>query len=110
VSAPRRAGPQNRVPAEASAQTSPGTRKEIETFSKNQRGDFIRVSLSEYQGFRLLDVRQTFIAENGSHAGTKKGVSISVHLLDTLINALVNARTECFRSGWLRDETSRKAA
>jgi hypothetical protein len=89
---------------------SESTRKEIETFAKNKRGDYVRVSLSEYEGFRLLDVRQTFIAQDGTHAGTKKGVSISVHLLDTLIGALVRARTECFKSGWLHDEVIQREA
>ncbi|MHA1704081.1 MAG: transcriptional coactivator p15/PC4 family protein [Promethearchaeota archaeon] len=62
--------------------------KTITIFAKNAYRD-IHVSLREYKGIQLIDVRE-FMKIQGSDemVPTCKGVAISIHLLPDLIKAL----------------------
>ena len=67
--------------------------KQIATFAKNSR-DQVRVSICEYQGFDLVDLRVWTTPDNGGDpVPTKKGVSIRVTMLPELIAALKEAES-----------------
>lgn len=48
----------------------------------------IRVNLSEYKGYRFVDIRIYFADDSGEWKPTKKGVTITKDGLDTLIKLL----------------------
>ena len=63
--------------------------KLIETIPKNAREE-IRISLTEYQGHDLCDVRVYAEPYSGDEwVATKKGVSLSVAKLSALIEARI---------------------
>ena len=65
--------------------------KQIATFAKNSR-DQVRVSITEYQGHDLVDLRVWTTPDNGGDPfATKKGLSIRVTMLPELIEALKQA-------------------
>lgn len=75
----------------------------IATVEKNSREE-VRITLDEYQGHQLCDVRiyADFQAGPVSMRGpTKKGVSFSTSKLPALIEALEAARSEAERRGLL---------
>lgn len=63
----------------------------------------VQVSLSEYNGKNLIDVR-TFGDWNGEGVfkPTQKGISLGVGEIDNLIEGLKIARDEAIRRGWLK--------
>lgn len=75
----------------------------VAVIDKNSRED-VRVTLDEYSGHQLIDVRTfaDFKAGNVEGRGpTKKGVSLNVAKLPALIDALEAARDEAQRRGLL---------
>jgi len=62
----------------------------IATIGKNSREE-VRVSLTEFKGHRLVDVRTYASFDEGGVRATKKGVSIKVDKLGDLISALQQA-------------------
>jgi hypothetical protein len=74
---------------------------------KNSREE-IRVSLDEFKGTRLVDLRlfSTFTAANVPMP-TKKGVSLSVAKLGELIDGLEKARAEAVELGWIGADDAR---
>ncbi len=65
--------------------------KPIATFKKNAR-DEVRVSITEYMGHDLIDLRVWTTPDNGGDpVATKKGLSIRVTMLPELIEALKQA-------------------
>ena len=78
-------------------------RKLVETISKNAREE-IRVSLSEYQGHDLCDIRVYAESYAGDEwVATKKGISLSVKKLPGLIAALQRAEAEAKAAGLLKE-------
>ena len=75
--------------------------KLIETMSKNKTSE-LRVSLREYQGYDLIEVR-TFVDAytGGDRVPTKQGVICQVRLLPKLITALQRAAGEARAAGLL---------
>ncbi|RMF94368.1 MAG: transcriptional coactivator p15 [Nitrospinota bacterium] len=61
----------------------------VAKFEKNA-AEQIYVSLREYRGHQLIDVRTYYQTEEGEWRPTKKGVSISVDLFPELKQAIVN--------------------
>ena len=62
--------------------------KQIATFAKNSR-DQVRVSITEFQGYDLIDLRVWTTPENGGdQVATKRGLSIRVTMHHELIEAL----------------------
>jgi hypothetical protein len=63
----------------------------------------VRVSLSEFKGSHLVDVRvfADFDGTRGEKKATKKGVALKVASLPELIKALEAARAEAERQGLL---------
>jgi hypothetical protein len=65
--------------------------QEVARFRKNSQEDVV-VSLTEYQGHQLIDVR-VFVEADGSEARpTRKGLSLRPELLAPLLEALEKAR------------------
>lgn len=75
----------------------------IAVIEKNSQEDE-RVSLDEYSGHQLIDVRTYADFKTGNvetRGPTKKGVSLNVAKLPDLIDALTAARDEAQRRGLL---------
>jgi hypothetical protein len=60
----------------------------IAQFEKNAT-EVIRVSLSEYRGHKLFDVRVYYSDDEGQYKPTRKGVSLSVNLYTDFKRAMV---------------------
>lgn len=76
----------------------------VAVVEKNTREE-VRVSLDEFQGVQVVDVR-IFADFNSGPAGavrspTKKGVTLKVEKLSALIQALLTAQAEAVRRGLL---------
>ena len=59
----------------------------IHSFQKNATEE-IRVSLSEYLGHKLIDIRVYYQGEDNEYRPTKKGLSISVEKFNDLQEAI----------------------
>ena len=51
----------------------------------------IRVKKSEYKGYKFIDVRRYYEAENGEFLPTKKGIAIALDIVDEVIEAIKEA-------------------
>lgn len=68
---------------------------------KNQTEKVV-VSLSEFNGHHLIDIRvHTAFVQGEDARPTKKGVSLAIGRLPTLIEALQDAEAEALRRGLL---------
>ncbi len=84
--------------------------KTIRTIRKSQRAE-IRVSLTEYHGHDLCDVRVFAEPYSGDEwIATKKGLSLSVELLPELIAALQQAEAEARAASLLKNPDADSAA
>ena len=73
---------------------------EVFTIQKN-RQEQVRFRLREYNGHQLLDVRVFEPDSTGQLRASKRGVSVSVRLIDEIIQGLELARGELKRGGVL---------
>lgn len=94
-------------PDDARENTSPALRVQgnlvvIRELTKN-KSDVLRIALDQFHGHDLVDIRicTPLTESSGMHVPTKKGVSIRVELIDDLVEALQDARTEAARRGLL---------
>jgi len=71
-------------------------RKLIGTIPKNTL-EQIRLSLEEYKGYQLLDIRVYFIADDDKPHPTKKGISINLELFDEFYALVKKAAKEIAR-------------
>ena len=77
------------------------TDRTVATLTKNATEE-LRVTLTEYQGKPLLDLRVfTTYRTTGEVGPTKKGVTIKVELLPDLIAALRQAEGEARKLGFV---------
>lgn len=60
----------------------------IEQFAKNAT-EVVRVSLTEYRGRKLVDVRVYYADNEGQYRPTKKGVSLSVDVYPDFKRAML---------------------
>jgi hypothetical protein len=60
----------------------------IAQFEKNAT-EVVRVSLSEYRGHKLFDVRVYYSDDEGQYKPTRKGVSLSVNLYTDFKRAML---------------------
>lgn len=80
---------------------------EIAKFWKNRRrNESIHVSLSEYDGHCLIDVRVYCTGSDGIDRPTPKGVAMGILKLPQLAQALVRAEAHARRLGLLNDEAT----
>lgn len=75
----------------------------IATIRKNVRED-LRVTLEEFRGHHLLNLRIWYDAEDGEQRPGKQGVAIRLDLLPHLRKALSEAEQEARKSGFLAGE------
>lgn len=63
----------------------------IYEWEKNKR-EKVRVSLSEYKGKKLLDIRVWYLDENNQYSPGKKGISLGLEQLPFLEEAIAKAK------------------
>ncbi|MEH2485428.1 PC4/YdbC family ssDNA-binding protein [Bradyrhizobium sp. AZCC 2230] len=77
---------------------------EIAKFWKNRgRNESLHVSLSEYEGHPLVNVRIYSTGSDGIDRPTPKGVAMGIRKLPELARAIVKAEAEARRLGLLDD-------
>ena len=64
----------------------------IASFSKNSTEE-VRITLEEFKGHKLLDIRVWYQDDHGEKKPTKKGISIAASLFPELKAALEKAET-----------------
>jgi hypothetical protein len=80
---------------------------EIAKFWKNRRrSESVRVSLSEYEGHCLINVRVYLTGTDGIDRPTPKGVAMGIRKLPELAQALVKAEAQARSLGLLDDEAA----
>lgn len=80
---------------------------EIAKFWKNRgRNESLHVSLSEYEGHPLVNVRIYTTGNDGIDRPTQKGVAMGIRKLPELARALVKAEAEARRLGLLGSEAA----
>lgn len=75
----------------------------IATIRKNARED-LRVTLEEFRGHHLLNLRIWYDADDGEQRPGKQGVAIRLDLLPHLRGALSEAEQEARKLGFLTGE------
>jgi hypothetical protein len=65
----------------------------IEFWERNKR-ELLRLTVSEYRGQKLVDLRVWFKREDGEYAPSQKGIAIKPELLDEVIAALKTAQAQ----------------
>ena len=84
-------------------ETRMNMKKTVATIPKNKREE-IRVSLTEYQGYDLVDVRVYCEPYAGNEwVATKKGISLIVPRLQDLIDGLQTAQRAARKAGLLTE-------
>jgi hypothetical protein len=74
----------------------------VRTIPKNSTEE-LRVSLTEFNGHRLLNLRVFYDAEGTKRPG-KQGLALRIEQLPQLIEALHDAHAEAVANGFLRAE------
>jgi Transcriptional Coactivator p15 (PC4) len=88
-----------------SARTNLPEPKLIAKFWKNRRRvESVHVSLSEYEGHALINVRIYATGTDGIDRPTQKGVAMAVRKLPELARALVTAESKARELGLLDDD------
>jgi hypothetical protein len=81
---------------------------EIAKFWKNRRrAESVHVSLSEYEGHCLINVRVYATGTDGIDRPTTKGIALAVRKLPELAEAIGKAHDEARRLGLLQGEAAR---
>jgi hypothetical protein len=79
---------------------------EIAKFWKNRRrNESVRISLSDYQGHSLINVRIYITGTDGIDRPTPKGVAMAVRKLPELAKALVKAEAHARTLGLLEGDS-----
>jgi hypothetical protein len=80
------------------------TERLIAEIEKNSR-EQLRITLGEFKGHRLINLRVWFLAEDGKMRPGNSGVAIKIDRLEALISALLRSRGEANELGWLPPAT-----
>jgi hypothetical protein len=84
--------------------------KVLHQFIKNATEE-VRVSLTEFKGHRLIDLRIYFEPEDGSERKpTKKGITIDVGLYPELKRALLRVEKELLKEKLVEEEALEQIA
>jgi len=76
----------------------------VHQFAKNATEE-VRVSLTEYKGHKLVDLRIYYEPEDGSERRpTKKGITIDVGLYPELKKAMIKVENELIKKNLLEKE------
>lgn len=79
-----------------------GNTNVVASWQKNSREN-VRVALQEFRGRQLIDVRLTvpLAAHSDVQSPTKSGVSLQIHQLPQLRQALADAEEQARSLGWI---------
>jgi hypothetical protein len=84
--------------------------KVLHQFIKNATEE-VRVSLTEFKGHRLIDLRIYFEPEDGSERKpTKKGITVDVSLYPELKRALLKVEKELLKEKLVEEEALEEIA
>lgn len=74
--------------------SSTGTTDHVKTLHEFQKNalEVIRCSLTRFKGHQLVDIRAFYEDEDGEWRPTKKGISVSVELIDELLKGVQKLR------------------
>ena len=61
--------------------------KVVNTFSKNTQEE-VRTQITEYKGYKLIDIRVWYVKEGEDPLPTKKGLTLNVELYPELRKAI----------------------
>jgi Transcriptional Coactivator p15 (PC4) len=73
-------------------------------WKSRRRNESVRVSLSEYQGHSIIDVRVFAIGTDGIDRPTPKGLAMGVRRLPELSRALVKAEAKARELGLIEED------
>ena len=79
--------------------------KVIKDIEKNAR-EKIRISLTEFKGYDLVDLRVYYEDEEGNPKPTKKGISFKTDIISQVIEALSQAEEEIKTAEEQKEATS----
>ena len=77
--------------------------KLIASFAKNAMEE-VQVSLTEYLGRDLVDIRTYYTDDEGEKKPTRKGISLSVDLFPALKDAVLKVEEVLQREGMIEEE------
>lgn len=84
---------------------------EIAKFWKNRRrNESVHVTLSQYEGRSLINIRVYATGSDGIDRPTTKGIAMAVDKLPTLAQALLKAETKARALGLINGQTSTSEA
>ena len=72
----------------------------IAAIEKNTR-ESLRVTLDDFKGHRLVNMRVWFKANDGEMRPENSGIAIKIEKLEELLSALAKAKTEAIEARWL---------
>jgi hypothetical protein len=72
----------------------------IASIDKNSR-EVLRVTLDDFKGHRLVNLRVWFKTAEGDYCPGKHGVALRIDKLEGLIAALIDAHARANQVGWL---------
>lgn len=78
----------------------------VARFWRNRRGEAVVVSLREYQGRALADLRVNFSAQDGRLQPTRKGLCVVVARLPDLLAAVTKAHSRAIELGLLKADAA----
>ena len=61
---------------------------------KNNKTNYVQIELREYEGHPYVDVREFYDDEEGRRLPTKKGITFSPKVLDSVVDGLVQLQNE----------------
>jgi hypothetical protein len=76
------------------------TQRLIASIEKNSR-EVLRVTLDDFKGHRLVNLRAWFKTAEGDYRQGKQGVALRIDKLEGLIAALIDAHAQANQVGWL---------
>jgi hypothetical protein len=76
----------------------------VERFWANRRGEAAVISLREYEGVIVVDVRKNYTNAEGKLAPTKKGIALVVRKLPELVKAINKAHRVAVELGLIVEE------
>ena len=61
---------------------------------KKNKTNYVQIELREYEGHHYVDVREFYDDEEGRRLPTKKGITFSPKVLDSVVDGLVQLQNE----------------
>jgi hypothetical protein len=74
----------------------------VAEFWANRRGEAVRISLREFEGIALVDLRKYYTGREGKLLPTKKGLSVAIRRLPDLAAAIAKAEQKARELGLIK--------